>query len=57
MKVILSAFFWVSVYLALVLTPMVALKIGEVPPSSGFWWDFALTWQLLPSSLCCFTSA
>lgn len=41
MKTILSAFFWVSLYLTLVLAPLVVLKIGEVPPGSGFWWDFS----------------
>ena len=42
MKTVLSAFFWVSVYLALVLAPLVTLKIGEMPSGSGFWWDFSM---------------
>jgi len=41
MKTILSAFFWIGLYLTLVLAPLVVLKIGEVPPGSGFWWDFS----------------
>lgn len=41
MKTILSAFFWVSLYLTLVLAPLAVLMIGEVPPGSGFWWDFS----------------
>jgi predicted ferric reductase len=41
MKTILSAFFWIGLYLALVLAPLVALKIGEAPPGSGFWRDFS----------------
>jgi predicted ferric reductase len=42
MRTVLSAFFWIGVYLALVLAPLVVLKIGEVPPGSGFWWDFSM---------------
>ncbi len=34
--------FWVSVYLALVLSPLVALLLGRVPAGNGFWWDFSL---------------
>ena len=42
MKIILSVTFWISVYLALVLAPLAVLKLGEVPPGSGFWWDFSM---------------
>ncbi|MBN4063620.1 ferric reductase-like transmembrane domain-containing protein [Cardiobacterium sp. AH-315-I02] len=42
MKTLLSAFFWISIYLVLVLTPLAVLKMGEVPPGSGFWWDFSM---------------
>ncbi len=42
MKIILSATFWISIYLALVLAPLAVLKLGEVPPGSGFWWDFSM---------------
>ncbi len=42
MKTILSAFFWVSLYLALVLAPLAVLLTGEVPAGSGFWWDFSM---------------
>lgn len=34
--------FWVGVYLALVLVPLVVLLVGPVPAGSGFWWDFSL---------------
>jgi predicted ferric reductase len=42
MKTLLSAFLWVSIYLVLVLAPLAVLKMGEVPPGSGFWWDFSM---------------
>lgn len=42
MKIIKSAFFWITVYLLLVLAPLIVLNIGEVPPGSGFWWDFSM---------------
>lgn len=43
MKIILPpALFWCSVYLVLVLAPLLVLVLGEVPPSSGFWWDFSM---------------
>lgn len=42
MRIALSAFFWLGVYLALVLVPLAVLTIGEVPPGSGFWWDFSM---------------
>ena len=42
MKTTLSAAFWISIYLALVLAPLAVLKLGEVPPGSGFWWDFSM---------------
>ncbi len=42
MKILLSTFFWISVYLILVLAPLAILQMGEVPPGSGFWWDFSM---------------
>ena len=42
MKIILTATFWISTYLALVLAPLAVLKFGDVPPGSGFWWDFSM---------------
>ena len=42
MKIIKSAFFWITVYLLLVLAPLIVLNFGEVPPGSGFWWDFSM---------------
>ena len=37
-----SAAAWISVYLALVLVPLLVLVVGERPRPGGFWWDFAL---------------
>lgn len=42
MKTISSVILWVSVYLVLVLAPLLILMFGEVPPGSGFWWDFSM---------------
>lgn len=42
MKTIPAVIFWVSVYLGLVLAPLLILMFGEVPPGSGFWWDFSM---------------
>lgn len=42
MKIILSAAFWICVYLLLVLAPLLILILGEVPAGSGFWWDFSM---------------
>ncbi|MBS3935834.1 MAG: ferric reductase-like transmembrane domain-containing protein [Sulfuritalea sp.] len=42
MRIVLSAISWVSIYLALVLVPLAVLTIGEMPPGSGFWWDFSM---------------
>lgn len=42
MKNILSVFFWISVYLLLVLSPLLVLMTGEMPLGSGFWWDFSM---------------
>lgn len=41
-SVIVSVFFWITVYLLLVLAPLMVLNIGEVPQGSGFWWDFSM---------------
>jgi predicted ferric reductase len=42
MKTISSVILWVSVYLVLVLAPLLILMLGEVPPGSGYWWDFSM---------------
>jgi predicted ferric reductase len=42
MKSLQSAAFWISVYLLLVLAPLLILTLGEVPRGSGFWWDFSM---------------
>jgi predicted ferric reductase len=42
MKTISSVILWVSVYLVLVLAPLLILMFGEVPPGSGFWRDFSM---------------
>jgi len=42
MKTITSAILWVSIYLMLVLAPLLILIFGEIPPGSGFWWDFSM---------------
>ena len=42
MKTSLLAAFWISVYLVLVLAPLLILTLGEVPSGSGFWWDFSM---------------
>lgn len=42
MKTVLSASLWLSIYLTLVLTPLVLLTVGEMPDGSGFWWDFSM---------------
>ena len=34
--------FWVSVYLALVLSPLIVLLLGHLPAGNGFWWDFSM---------------
>jgi len=42
MKTIMSVALWISIYLTLILAPLAVLKFGEVPPGSGFWWDFSM---------------
>lgn len=42
MNLFFSSVFWLSVYLALVLAPLLVLFIGPVPPGTGFWWDFSI---------------
>ncbi len=42
MRTLSSAIFWVCIYLTLVLAPLAVLKLGVVPPGSGFWWDFSM---------------
>jgi len=42
MKTILSATFWICVYLVLVLAPLLILILGKVPAGSGIWWDFSM---------------
>jgi predicted ferric reductase len=36
------AFAWIGVYLVLVLTPLVILILGQMPPGRSFWWDFSM---------------
>lgn len=38
----LTAAFWISGYLVLVLAPLFVLLMGPAPPGSGFWWDFSM---------------
>ncbi len=42
MKNVFWGVFWIGVYLALVLTPLIALLLGETPGGVGFWWDFSI---------------
>lgn len=42
MNIIALSLLWVTVYLILVLAPLMILNIGEVPPGFGFWWDFSM---------------
>lgn len=42
MKNLFWGIFWIGVYLALVLTPLIALLVGETPGGAGFWWDFSI---------------
>lgn len=53
MKPILSALFWVSVYLLLVLAPLLVLVLGELPSGSGFWWDFSMGLGFAGMALMC----
>ncbi len=39
---VVSVLFWISIYLLIVLAPLIVLNIGEVPKGSGFWWDFSM---------------
>ncbi len=41
MKYIYWGLFWVSVYLGLILMPLVVLLLGPMPAGNGFWWDFS----------------
>jgi predicted ferric reductase len=42
MRYICWGLFWVCVYLALILMPLIVLLIGPMPHGSGFWWDFSI---------------
>ena len=42
MSIILSVALWLCIYLLFVLAPPLILMLGEVPPGSGFWWDFSM---------------
>ena len=53
MKTILSATFWIGVYLLLVLAPLLVLVLGEVPQGSGFWWDFSMGLGFAAMALMC----
>ncbi len=39
---LLRGSFWVGLYLALVLLPLVVLMLGDRPPGTGFAWDFSV---------------
>lgn len=41
-NVVASALTWLTVYLLMVLAPLIILNMGEVPPGSGFWWDLSM---------------
>ena len=49
MKTVFLGLVWLSVYLGLVLAPLLGLLIGSIPPGRGFWWEFsaALGYSLL----------
>jgi predicted ferric reductase len=38
----LQGAFWIAVYLALVVTPLIVLLAADPPRGGGFWWDFAM---------------
>ncbi|BCA78890.1 ferric reductase-like transmembrane domain-containing protein [Desulfuromonas sp. AOP6] len=42
MKYVFSGLFWIGVYLALVMAPLLVLLLGPMPAGSGFWWDLSL---------------
>ncbi|PCJ88964.1 MAG: hypothetical protein COA54_01705 [Thiotrichaceae bacterium] len=42
MKAFQTAIFWISLYLLLILAPLLLLIFDEVPPGSGFWWGFSM---------------
>lgn len=42
MTYVKRGFFWITVYLCLVLTPLFILLLTPGPPGSGFWWDFSI---------------
>jgi predicted ferric reductase len=33
---------WIGIYLLLVVAPLAALLLGEMPPGREFWWDFSM---------------
>ena len=39
---VFSGLFWIGIYLALVMAPLLVLLLGPMPAGSGFWWDFSL---------------
>ncbi|MCF6339391.1 MAG: ferric reductase-like transmembrane domain-containing protein [Sulfurimonas sp.] len=41
-NIIVSVVFWISIYLLIVLAPLIVLNTGELPKGSGFWWDFSM---------------
>lgn len=41
-NIAVSVLFWISIYLLIILAPLIVLNIGEVPQGSGFWWDFSM---------------
>jgi predicted ferric reductase len=41
-RITLAGAFWVTVYLALILTPLLVLVPARAPMGGGFWWDVAI---------------
>ena len=42
MRHFFGGIFWLAVYVALVLAPVLVLLIGPVPEGVGFWWDLSM---------------
>ncbi|MCL7487247.1 MAG: ferric reductase-like transmembrane domain-containing protein [Desulfobulbaceae bacterium] len=41
-QLVLRSGFWIGVYFAVVMAPLVAMLIGSIPPGRGFWREFAV---------------
>jgi predicted ferric reductase len=42
MRSVAAAVFWLTVYMLLVLAPLLVLAFGRVPAGTGFWWDLSM---------------